>query len=160
MKSSMARMMIQVAAAFGMMALSLTPLAANASNSNTQVILSATGVSTDHGPAGFWIWSEPCCTNTYGGSTGNGNGSIYFYTLLKGEHPVDVSNVSVSNSTVTETVTSKDGLVNCGTFTGTETSPGHGTVSFVCTVTTSSGPVTVKASGVPAQVNISSQASG
>jgi len=131
---------------------------ASASNSNNQVILSATGVATNHGPAGFWIWSTPGGTNAYGGATGEGAGSIYFYALLPREHPVDVSNVSISGNTVSETVDSRDGLISCPTFTGTETSPGHGTVSFTCNVTTANGTVTAVATNVPAQVNISSSA--
>ncbi len=127
---------------------------ANAS-SNNQVILSATGIATTAGPAGFWIWSQPGASNAYGNQ---GAGSIYFYVLLRGEHPVDVSNVALTGKSVSETVKSTDGLITCPTFTGTETSPGHGTVSFTCTVTTASGPVTAVATNVPAQVNISSSA--
>jgi hypothetical protein len=121
-------------------------------SSNNQVILSATGVSTSNGPAGWWIWSQPG-GNAYGN---DGAGSIYFYALLPAEHPVEVSNVVVSGNTVSETVQSKDGLISCPTFTGTQTAPGHGTMSFTCYVTTPGGTVTVTATNVPGQVNISS----
>lgn len=132
-------------------ALMLSAVGTASANSSTQVILSGTGISTSGGPAGYWIWSQPG-NNNYGN---DGAGSIYFYALLKAEHPVEVSNVVVSGNSVSETVTSKDGLITCPTFTGTETSPGHGTVSFTCTVTTANGPVTVVADSVPSQVNIS-----
>ncbi len=129
-----------------------TPTAASAS-SNHQVILSGTGIATTAGPAGFWIWSQPGGTNSYGN---NGAGSIYFYVLLPGEHPVDVSSVVVSGNTVSEVVKSTDGLITCPSFTGTETSPGTGFVSFTCFVSTPGGSVTAVATKVPAQVNISS----
>jgi hypothetical protein len=123
-------------------------------NSNSQTVLSATGVLTTGGPAGFWIWSQPGTANAYGNE---GAGSIYFYALLPAEHPVDVSGVTVSGNTVTETVVSTDGLITCSTFTGTETSPGVGTVSFTCMVTKLDGTlVKAVATNVPAQVNISS----
>jgi hypothetical protein len=143
-------LLLGTALASSAVALAMAPAAG--ASSNTQVILSATGISTSDGPAGFWIWSTPSGNNAYGP---DGAGSMYFYALLKAEHPVEVSNVSVSGSTVSETVQSKDGLINCPSFTGTETSPGHGTVSFTCDVTTPTGMVTVTAT-TPAQVNISS----
>src|SRR5690349_3435042 len=75
-------------------------------SSNSQVILSATGVATTGGPAGFWIWSQPGTSNAYGNE---GAGSIYFYILLPAEHPVDVSNVMFPTSTsVSEMVKSRD----------------------------------------------------
>jgi hypothetical protein len=123
-------------------------------NSNSQTILSATGVLTTGGPAGFWIWSQPGTANAYGNQ---GAGSIYFYALLPAEHPVDVSGVTITGKTVSETVVSTDGLISCTAFTGTETSPGIGTVSFTCKVTELDGTlVTAIATNVPAQVNISS----
>ncbi|HLZ23901.1 MAG TPA: hypothetical protein VKQ30_17450 [Ktedonobacterales bacterium] len=135
------------------LALMLSTVGVASASSNTQVILSATGISTSAGPAGFWIWSQPSNPNAYGN---NGNGSIYFYALLPAAHHVDVSNVTVNDETVSETVTSTDGLITCPSFTGTETSPGKGTVSFTCMVTTPSGAVvTATASNVPSQVNIS-----
>jgi hypothetical protein len=137
------------------LASSAVPLAtatAAGASSNTQVILSATGIPTSGGPGGFWIWSQPG-GNAYGN---DGAGSIYFYALLPAEHPVEVSNVVVSGQTVSETVDSKDGLISCPTFTGTETSPGHGTMSFTCDVITPGGTVVVTATNVPGQVNISS----
>lgn len=121
-------------------------------SSSTQVILSGTGISTTAGPAGYWIWSQPSNPNAYGNG---GNGSVYFYTLLPADHPVDASNVTVVNNTVTETVTSRDRLITCPIFTGTETRPGHGIVSFICTVLTANGPVTATVTNVPSQVNIS-----
>jgi hypothetical protein len=130
----------------------LATAAAAGASSNTQVILSATGISTSGGPGGFWIWSQPG-GNAYGN---DGAGSIYFYALLPAEHPVEVSNVVVSGTTVSETVDSTDGLISCPTFTGTETSPGHGTMSFTCDVTTPGGTVVATATNVPGQVNISS----
>lgn len=133
-------------------AVTLATATAAGASSNTQVILSATGISTSAGPGGFWIWSTPA-QNGYGP---DGAGSIYFYALLKAEHPVEVDNIVVSGNTVSETVNSKDGLINCPSFTGTETSPGHGTVSFTCDVTTPTGTVVATATNVPAQVNISS----
>jgi hypothetical protein len=136
----------------------LAAISSASANSNNQVILSGTGVSTSAGPAGFWIWSVPGGTNAYSGPTGEGAGSVYFYALVPGEHPVDVANVSISGNTVSETVNSRDGLIHCATFTGTETSPGHGTVSFSCKVTTAHGTVTAVATNVPSQVNISSLA--
>ncbi len=133
-------------------AVALATVTAAGASSNTQVILSATGISTSGGPGGFWIWSQPG-GNAYGN---DGAGSIYFYALLKAEHPVEVSNVVVSGGTVSETVDSKDGLISCPTFSGTETSPGHGIMSFTCNVTTPAGTVVVTATNVPGQVNISS----
>jgi hypothetical protein len=121
-------------------------------SSSTQVILSATGVLTSGGPAGWWIWSQPG-GNAYGN---DGAGSIYFYALLPAEHPVEVSNIVVSGNTVSETVNSKDGLISCPSFTGTETSPGHGTMSFTCNVTTPTRTVVVTATNVQGEVNISS----
>jgi hypothetical protein len=138
------------AAAVAVVALA-TATSASAS-SNSQVILSATGVTTSSGPAGWWVWSQPA-VNAYGNQ---GSGSIYFYALLPAEHPVDVSKVVVSGNTVSETVVSTDGLISCPTFTGTETSPGMGTMSIICNVTTPTGTVTVTATNVPGQVNISS----
>jgi hypothetical protein len=129
----------------------LATLTSATASSSTQVVLSATGISTDHGPGGWWIWSQPG-GNAYGNE---GAGSIYFYALLPAEHPVDVSNVVVSGNTVSEKVVSTDGLISCTTFTGTETSPGVGTMSIVCNVTTPGGLVTVNATNVPGQVNIS-----
>lgn len=133
-------------------ALMLSAVGAASASSSTQVILSATGISTTGGPAGFWIWSQPSNPNAYGN---DGDGSIYFYALLPAEHPVEASNVTVVNDMVSEVVNSTDGLITCPSFTGTETSPGEGTVSFTCMVTTPSGVVTVTATNVPAQVNIS-----
>ena len=133
-------------------AVALATATAAGASSNTQVILSATGISTSGGPGGFWIWSQPG-GNAYGN---DGAGSMYFYALLPAEHPVEVSNVVVSGRTVSEAVDSKDGLINCPTFTGTETSPGHGTISFTCDVTTPGGTVVVTGTNVPGQVNISS----
>ena len=66
---------------------------------------------------------------------------MYFYALLPAEYPVKVSNIVVFGSTVSGTVNSKDGLISCPSFTGTETSPGHGTASFTCDVTTPTGTV-------------------
>ncbi len=140
------------AAGLSALLVAFTTMTGATANSNNQVILSATGVATTAGPAGFWIWSQPGGANAYGNE---GAGSIYFYVLLPGEHPVDVDNVVLTTSSVSETVTSRDGLITCSTFTGTETSPGHGTVSFSCSVTTAGGAVTATATNVPAQVNIS-----
>lgn len=133
-------------------ALTASAIGAASASSNTQVILSATGINTTSGPAGFWIWSQPD-NNNYGN---DGNGSIYFYALLPASHHVEVSNVVVNGETVSEVVTSTDGLITCPSVTGTETAPGQGTVSFTCDVTTSSGAiVTVTGTDVPAHVNIS-----
>jgi hypothetical protein len=132
-------------------AVALATATAAGASSNTQVILSATGITTSAGPAGWWIWSQPG-GNAYGN---DGAGSIYFYALLPAEHPVEVSNVVVSGNTVSETVKSTDGLINCPTFTGTETSPGVGTMSITCDVTTPKGTFVVTATNVPGQVNIS-----
>jgi hypothetical protein len=138
-------------------AMALAAATTASASSNNQVVLSATGIPTTGGPGGFWIWSQPG-GNAYGNE---GAGSIYFYALLPAEHPVDVSDVSVSGNTVSEKVTSTDGLISCPVFTGTETTPGHGTVTFSCNVTTPSGKVvTAAATDVPAQVNISTQAVG
>ncbi len=144
-----------VAAGLASLVVVLATMTSASASSNNQVILSATGVTTTAGPAGFWIWSQPGASNAYGNE---GAGSIYFYALLPAEHPVDVSNVVLTGNSVSETVKSTDGLITCPTFTGTQTSPGHGTVSFTCIVTTSGGPVTAVATNVPAQVNISSSA--
>jgi hypothetical protein len=150
------RILLRLAAGITSSVMALSGLTGANANSNSQAILSATGVVTTGGqPAGFWIWSQPGTANAYGNE---GAGSIYFYTLLPAEHPVDVSNVSIMGKTVSETVTSRDGLINCPMFTGTETSPGKGTVSFTCSVTTAGGPVAAVAANVPAQVNISSSA--
>lgn len=147
------RIAIWVATVLASSIVALATLTGASASSNTQVILSATGITTTGGPGGFWIWSQPG-GNAYGNQ---GAGSIYFYALLPAEHPVDVSNVVVSSNTVSETVNSTDGLIKCSSFTGTETSPGVGTVSFTCNVTTPSGTlVTAVATNVPAQVNISS----
>jgi len=146
------RLRFGVAAAFASLIVALAAFTGVSASSNNQAILSGTGITTTAGPAGFWIWSQPG-GNAYGNE---GAGSIYFYVLLPGEHPVDVSNVVLSGNTVSETVKSTDGLITCPTFTGTETSPGHGTVSFTCKVSTPSGLVTASATNVPAQVNISS----
>jgi len=161
--------------------------AAAGAGSNNQDVISATGIpatltsctGNPHcpsagavTPAGFWIWSEPAGGNAYGESTGNGAGSLYFYALSPKEEAVDVSNVSVTpgsqpgTGTITETVTGANGPysgLTCS-FEATETSPGHGTVEFSCTLTFSgatltfvSGP-TVTESPVSGQVNISSAA--
>ncbi len=133
-------------------ALMLSVTGTAGASSNTQVILSATGISTSAGPAGFWLWSQPDNPNAYGN---DGNGSIYFYALLPASHHADVTNVVVVGNTVTEAVMSTDGLIDCPWVTGTETAPGRGTVSFTCYVTTANGGVTVTATDVSAQVNIS-----
>jgi hypothetical protein len=150
LKFSRMPMLLGTVLASSAVALAAAPAAG--ASSNTQVILGATGVSTSAGPAGWWIWSQPG-GNAYGN---DGAGSMYFYALLKAEHPVEVSNVVVSGNTVSEAVNSTDGLISCPTFTGTETSPGHGTMSFTCDVTTPTGKVMVTATNVPGQVNISS----
>ncbi len=147
-----ARILRWFAAGLAAFLVALATMTGATASSNNQVILSATGVPTSAGPAGFWIWSQPGAANAYGNE---GAGSIYFYVLLPGEHPVDVRNVVVTGSSVSETVNSTDGLITCPTFTGTETSPGKGTVSFTCMVTTARGVVTATATNVPAQVNIS-----
>jgi hypothetical protein len=147
------RIALRVAAVLASAVLGLASVISASANSNNQAILSGTGIpTTAAGPAGFWIWSQPG-GNAYGNE---GAGSIYFYALLPAEHPVDVSNVSINGDIVSETVNSTDGLISCPTFTGTETSPGVGTVSFTCSVKTAKGPVTAVAANVPAQVNISS----
>jgi hypothetical protein len=152
-----ARIPLWVAAGLASSVLASATFTTATASSNSQVILSATGIAATTAagptPAGFWIWSQPG-GNAYGN---NGAGSIYFYALLPAEHPVDVSGVSISGSTVSETVISTDGLITCPRFTGTETSPGLGTVSFTCNVTRPDGTVvTATATNVAAQVNISS----
>ncbi len=148
-----ARIALWTATGLASSIVALATLTGASASSNNQVILSGTGVSTNAGPAGFWIWSQPGASNAYGNE---GAGSIYFYALLPAEHPVDVSSVMVSGNSVSEVVNSTDGLIKCPSFTGMETSPGHGTVSFTCKVMTAKGPVTAIATNVPAQVNISS----
>ncbi len=141
-----------LAAALIASALMLSIAGTAGASSNTQVILSATGISTSAGPAGFWLWSQPDSPNAYGNG---GNGSIYFYALLPASHHADVTNVVVSGNTVTESVTSTDGLINCPWVTGTETASAKGTVSFTCYITTASGVVTATATDQPAEVHIS-----
>jgi hypothetical protein len=149
---------------FGVVALALagctsaattTPDVSSMSNTRTaqstgqspQIILSATGITTTKGPAGFWLWSQ-----TGGNAYGNGGqGSMYFYQVYRTTVPVEVSEVVLSGKTVTEDVISKDGRINCE-FSATQTSPTgspNGKVSFTCT-----HPAGASATNVPAKVNI------
>ena len=51
-------------------------------------------------PWGMWVWSQPS-NNNYGN---DGNGSMYFYAIHKAEAHVQASNVTLSGSSVSETV--------------------------------------------------------
>lgn len=116
---------------------------------SVQIIISATGITSTVGPAGFWLWSQPGTTNAYGNG---GQGSIYFYNVFRTTIPVQVSEVVLSGKTVTEDVISSDGRINCE-FTATQTSPTgspNGKVSFICT-----HPAGASATNVSAKVNFS-----
>jgi hypothetical protein len=140
----------RIAVVLGSLVLVLAGTAAASASSNDQAVLSGTAVSTTIGPGGFWIWSQQA-GNAYGN---DGAGSMYFYQFGIVE-VVEASNVSITASTVSEQVASADGVIVCSSFSGVETSPGLGTVSFSCTVR---GHGTAVATNVPAQVNISSGA--
>lgn len=120
-------------------------------NSNNQIVLSATGITTSVGPGGFWLWSQPG-GNSYGN---DGQGNAYFYALGI-QKPVEVTKTVLSGATVTEHVASKDGSIVCD-FSATETSRpssprgANGVVSFTC-----SAPAGASVTNVPATVRISS----
>src|SRR5579863_4037459 len=145
----MGRMGITIAA----LALVVGLLAIRAdATTNTQVVLSATGITTSVGPGGFWLWSQPGTLDQYGIA---GAGNMYFYA--RGiQRPVVIGNVLLSGATVTENVKSRDGAIACR-FTATETSRvvnAHGVnglVTFSCTA-----PAGASATSVPATVIISS----
>lgn len=124
----------------------------------TQIVFSKTGAfSPSLGPFGFWIWCTPA-GSTYGGTTGDCEGSMYFYAfpaLPSGGSPTE----SVEG-TVTElgtgayqmTVWNKTGPFSIAcTLTG-PTNPVHGpnnTIAVSCTAPVS-GSAT--ASGAVVQV--------
>ena len=119
-------------------------------SSNNQIVLSGIGPSTV-GVSGFWLWSQPG-GNAYGN---DGAGNMYFYEIGV-QKPVEISDIVLSNNTVSEHVTSKIGnSIDCW-FSATETSkPGgphaaNGWVSFECSAPAASG-------AYPATVVISSQ---
>src|SRR6201981_426274 len=72
-------------------------------NSNCQIILSGTGLSATPAdpckPWGMWLWSQPNNNNAYGNE---GNGSIYFYGIARAEAHADVSDVTLSGDSVSE----------------------------------------------------------
>jgi len=120
-------------------------------SSNSQIVLSATGITTSVGPGGWWIWSQPGGTNAYGNA---GAGNMYFYAHGI-QRPVVVRDVVLSSATVSEDVASPDGSIVCH-FSATELSrqvSAHGVnglTSFSC-----SHPVGAFATNVPSTVIIS-----
>lgn len=145
--------------ALAMSTVAIMPASSASANSGsggdngTQILLSATGVPTVAGPAGFWLWSQPNDPNAYGN---DGAGNVYFYaqgvTL-----PVDVSDVFVSGNTVSEDVEGSSPIgtsVTCS-LTATETRPGSGLISFNCSGVGVNGPFSGSATNAPGQVTIS-----
>jgi hypothetical protein len=122
--------------------------------SNCQIILSGTGLPGTPNPPcnpwGMWVWSQPS-NNNYGN---DGNGSMYFYAIHKAEAHVQASNVTLSGSSVSETVSGAypDGTgVSC-TLAAHQTSPGKGILdSMSCTV----GNDSCSATDIPITVDIS-----
>jgi hypothetical protein len=124
--------------------------AANAqctSGSNCQIVLSGTGLPTDcakSGVSGFWLWAQPSSANNAYGEDGQGN--MYFYGLAQA--PVEISNVVLSGSTVSETAsgTTHSGVSMSCNLTAHETSAGHGILdSANCTVNGNSCSITTPA---------------
>lgn len=110
-------------------------------NSNAQIILSGTALPATPAhpctPWGMWLWSQPGTNDAYGGATGNGNGSMYFYAIHKAEAHMDVSDVVLSGDSVTESASGAypDGTTISCTLAAHQTSPGKGVLnSMSCTV--------------------------
>jgi hypothetical protein len=129
-------------------------------SSNTQIILSGTGLPASPAhpctPWGMWLWSQPGTNNAYGGTTGNGDGSIYFYGIHPAEAHADVSDVVLSGNSVSESAsgTYADGTSVSCTFKAHQTSPGKGILdSMSCTVTPPDQVCT--ATDIPITVDIS-----
>ncbi len=129
------------------------------SNSNCQIILSGTGLpaTPPHPctPWGFWLWSQPNNNNAYGN---DGDGSIYFYAIAPAEAHADVSNVTLSGNSVSESAsgTFPNGTTVSCTLTAHQTSPGKGILdSMDCTLVTKSGTDSCTASDIPITVDIS-----
>jgi len=123
-------------------------------NSNCQIILSGTALPGAPNPPcdpwGMWVWSQPS-NNNYGN---DGNGSMYFYAIHKAEAHVQASNVTLSGSYVSETVSGAypDGTAVSCTLAAHQTSPGKGILdSMSCTVGTNS----CSATDIPITVDIS-----
>ncbi len=134
------------------------------SNSNAQIILSGTGLPANPTPPctpwGMWLWSQPATNNPYGGTSGNGDGSMYFYAIAPAEAHVDVSNVTLTGSSVSESAsgTFPNGTtVNCSTISAHQTSPGKGILdNITCTLAPPGKPtVTCTATDIPITVDIS-----
>lgn len=154
-----------------LLALAAGPGTAGASQSDSQTLLNGTGVTTTFSPqdltcpcSGYWIWSEPGGTNSYGVPGGNGGGNMYLYALGY-QNPVDVSNVVISsvaggsNNHLSETVTWTKLQITCY-FWATESSPGHGSISFSCDnvpvpAKDGGGTTNVTSTDAPASVTIS-----
>jgi hypothetical protein len=121
--------------------------------SNCQIIVSGTALPATPSqctPWGLWVWSQPA-NNSYGN---DGDGSIYFYRIHSAEAHVEASNVTLTGTSVSETLSGAypDGTSVSCTLTAHQTSPGKGILdSMSCTVGTSS----CAASDIPITVDIS-----
>jgi hypothetical protein len=129
---------------------------AQCSSSNCQIILSGTALPATGSqctPWGLWVWSEPNTNNAYGN---DGDGSIYFYGIHKAEAHVEASDVILTGSSVSETLSGAypDGTAVSCTLAAHQTSPGKGVLdSMSCTVGTKS--CTAPVGGIPITVDIS-----
>ena len=124
------------------------------SGSNCQIILSGTALPATPNPPctpwGLWVWSQPS-NNSYGN---DGDGSLYFYAIHKAEAHVEARNVTLSGSSISETVSGAypDGTAVSCTLAAHQTSPGKGILdSMSCTVGTNS----CSATDIPITVDIS-----
>ncbi len=123
-------------------------------NSNSQIILSGTALPATPNPPctpwGMWVWSQPG-NNNYGN---DGDGSLYFYGIHGGEAHVSASDVTLSGSSVSETVSGAypDGTGVTCSLAAHQTSPGKGILdSMSCTV----GASSCAATDIPITVGIS-----
>jgi hypothetical protein len=128
---------------------------AQCNSSNCQIILSGTGLPATPNPPctpwGLWVWSQPSTNNSYGNS---GQGSMYFYSIVGGLAPVEVSNVVLSRNSVSESASGKlpnGQSISCD-LTAHQTSPGHGILDTMsCTI----GAQSCSANDLPITVDIS-----
>jgi hypothetical protein len=158
----MKRFYVPMATLAAAAALVLGGFAVSASaSSSTQVAISVTGApasGTTATPSGMWLWSQPT-GNNYGNQ---GQGSLYFYGISAVTETVDISHVSVTGPSVSETLTGVNGPFSgllCS-VSATESSPGSGLMEFSCTFShdghsfTEASGTTKAESWVPAVVNI------
>jgi hypothetical protein len=135
--------------ASALLVLAISPTAPARASSNNQVMLSATGVTTSVGPAGWWLWSQPG-GNAYGN---DGTGNVYFYAIGV-QKPVEISDIVLSGNQVWETVTGKGDSFTCWFWAQENARQGNqnGVTSFRC----DAGAGNATATNVPSKVQISS----